>query len=290
MLHAFDAAGEDGHATLNGLPFHYVRWGSPQWPALVCLHGLRSYARTFEPLAAALHGRVQVIALDQRGRGETAWDPARNYYTDQYVSDLRAFVDHLRLDRFHLLGHSMGGITSIVHAGQPGARLLSVVLEDSGPGASTASAGATRINDELARTPTRFGDWAQARAFWRLIRPNVTEEAIESRVANSMRETPDGIQWIHDQAGIAACRLNPDPARVTPDLWPFVEAIDVPTLVLRGGQSDYLSKDTLAAMLARNPRLRGREIAGAGHYVHDDQPEAFHQAVAEFLASVGARA
>lgn len=283
MTRAFDPAGEEGHLSQDGLRFHYVRWGAHDLPAVVCLHGLRSYARTFEPLAAALHGRAQVIALDQRGRGETDWDPARRYYTDRYVSDLQGLVDHLALERFHLLGHSMGGITSIVYAGQPSPRLLSVILEDSGPGASTGSAGATRINDELARTPVLFPNWTEARAFWRLIRPNVTEEAIESRVANSMREGPDGIRWIHDQAGIAACRLNPDPARVTPDLWPFVERIEVPGLVLRGGQSDYLSRDTLAAMLRRNPRLQGREIPGAGHYVHDDQPAAFHAAVVEFL-------
>jgi esterase len=289
MTSLFDAAGTDGHVRLDGLSFHYVRWGEQSLPALVCLHGLRSYARTFEPLAAALHGRMQVVALDQRGRGETEWDSDRQYYTDRYVSDLQGLVDHLGLERFHLLGHSMGGITSIVYAGGQPSRLLSVVLEDSGPGASTGSAGAARINDELACTPTVFADWAQARAFWRLIRPNVTEAAIESRVANSMREEGGTIRWIHDQAGIAECRLHPDPARVTPDLWPFVERIAVPGLVLRGGDSDYLSRETLARMLECNPGLRGCEIPGAGHYMHDDQPDAFHAAVTGFLSGLELR-
>lgn len=279
--------GQDGFVELNGLRFHYVWWGDRRLPSLVCLHGLRSYGRTFAPLAATLADDYCVIALDQRGRGETAWDPARNYYTGQYVADLAAFVDHLQLRRFHLLGHSMGGINAMVYGGTHPGRLLSLILEDSGPGASTGSAGATRINAELARTPATFPDWAAARVFWRSIRPNVTNEAISSRMENSMRQTSAGIEWKHDQAGIAACRLKPDPARVTPDLWPYLEAIQCEGLVLRGGNSDYLSQETLAAMLNRNPRLSGGEISGAGHYIHDDQPIAFNRAVGEFLAAIG---
>lgn len=281
-----EAPGEEGFVELNGLRFHYVWWGNRCLPPIVCLHGLRSYGRTFAPLAATLSDHYCVIALDQRGRGETEWDPARNYYTDQYVADLGAFVDYLGLGQFHLLGHSMGGINAIVFSGTYPERLRSLILEDSGPGASTGSPGATRINAELARTPATFPDWAAARAFWRSIRPNVTSEAISSRMANSMRQTPGGIEWKHDQAGITACRLRPDPARVTPDLWPYLESIRCRGLIVRGGNSDYLSAETLAAMLARNPRLLGGEIPEAGHYVHDDQPAAFNRSVGAFLAAV----
>lgn len=277
--------GTDCYANLNGLRFHYVSWGDPRKPPLVCLHGLRSYGRTFSPLAAALADRFFVLAIDQRGRGETAWDPDRNYYTDQYVADLGAFVDHLGLEIFHLLGHSMGGIASIVYASAHSNRLLSLILEDSGPGASNNSAGAARINAELAATPSSFPDWASARRFWRSIRPNVTDAAIDSRLANSLRETPRGVEWKHDQAGIAACRLRPDPTRVTPDLWPFIDALRCDTLVVRGADSDYLSAGTFAEMMECNPRLHGREVAGAGHYIHDDQPEAFLHVVSEFLST-----
>ena len=143
--------GQDGFVELNGLRFHYVWWGDRGLPSLVCLHGLRSYGRTFAPLAATLANDYCVIALDQRGRGETGWDPGRNYYTGQYAADLAAFVDHLQLCRFHLLGHSMGGINAMVYGGTHPERLLSLILEDSGPGASTGSAGATRA--EAASAP-----------------------------------------------------------------------------------------------------------------------------------------
>src|SRR5690606_23538300 len=119
-------------------------------------------------------------------------------------------------------------------------RVLSLVLEDSGPGASQTSSGAARINAELASTPTSFPDWNAARGFWRSIRPNVTDAAIESRTAHSMKLGPNGIEWRHDQQGIAACRLQPDPSRAAPDLWPLIQQIECPALVIRGADSDYL--------------------------------------------------
>lgn len=276
-------SGTDQFIVLEGHRFHYVRWAAPGAPVLVALHGLRSYGRTFEPLAEALAGRFDVIALDQRGRGQTDWDAGGNYYTDRYVADLAAFVDALGLGRFHLLGHSMGGTNTLVYAAANPERLESVVLEDAGPGASTNSERGKAINAELMRTPMRFESWDAARAFWRSIRPNVTEEAIDSRVRHSLEESAGGIVWRHDQAGIAAARLNPAPGRGVPDLWPGVKAIRCPGLIVRGGDSDYLSAATADAMVEANPHLRRVDIPGAGHYVHDDQPEAFLAAVVPFL-------
>lgn len=279
---AEQGAGIAHFVQLDGLRFHYVAWGPQDAPAVVCLHGLRSYARTFEPLALALADRFRIVALDQRGRGLTDWDPERNYHARRYAQDIGDFVDALGLDTVHLLGHSMGGINALVYSLTQGHRLRSLILEDSGPGASRSSEGAARINAELARTPADFADWGEARRFWRAIRPNVTEAAIDSRVANSLHETGGRVTWRHDQAGITHCRLHPSQPDI--DLWPCVQAIGCPTLLLRGADSDYLSRDTFARMQTANANIAGVEIAGAGHYVHDDKPVAFIAAVQSFLA------
>lgn len=279
-------AGIDAFVSLEGLRFHYVRWGNPEAPLIICLHGLRSYARTFEPLARVLADRFHVLALDQRGRGDTDWDPACNYYIDQYVRDLEALVERLGCDKFHLLGHSMGGANALYYAFRNPDRLMSVILEDSGPGASdVGSAGVERIKRELRSTPMSFPSWDEATAFWRSARPNVTEEAIVSRVANSLREFEGRIVWKHDQAGIAECRISPAPGRAAPDLWPGVDAVKCPALILRGANSDYLSKETAVAVCRRNSNFKMHEIPAAGHYVHDDNPDAFIRAVEAFLAA-----
>lgn len=268
---------------VNGLRLHHLEWGPADGPVLVALHGLRSYAQTFEGVAAALGDRFRVIALDQRGRGLSDWDPQRRYDTLTYVDDLAAWADALGLARFHLLGHSMGGANAIVYAAREPARVASLIVEDNGPGASAGSAGAERIKRELANTPDAFADWDEAARFWRSIRPGVTEEAIASRVRHSLRADDTGrIVWRHDQAGIADARLRIAPT----DLWPHLLAVRCPILLLRGGDSDFVPEAVAAQMQSRCPSLERVDIAGAGHYVHDDQPQAFIAALQRFLQRV----
>ena len=136
---------------------------------------------------------------------------------------------------------------------------------------------------ELAQTPPGFDDWEAASAYMRALRPSVTEAARQQRLREMLRPREGGgLTWQYDLAGIAATRLNPDPARVV-DLAPHVRALACPTLVVRGGRSDYLQPAMAQAMAEANPHVRWIEIADAGHYVHDDQPEVFHRVVRAFL-------
>jgi pimeloyl-ACP methyl ester carboxylesterase len=98
-----------------------------------------------------------------------------------------------------------------------------------------------------------------------------------------MKESDGVITWRHDQQGIAEARLSIEPT----DLWPAVRALDCPTLFIRGGRSDFLPTSTLQAMSASNPHVRTVEVAGASHYVHDDQGKVFNRLVADFLIKLG---
>ncbi|MEW2116110.1 alpha/beta hydrolase [Streptomyces sp. NPDC005474] len=285
MGHDTTPAGRDRFVTLNGLRTHYVEWGDEDRPALVMLHGLRSYARTFEPLAERLGESYRVLAPDARGRGDSDWDPRGEYYTESYVADLEQFADHLGLERFLLLGHSMGGTTTYVYAARHPGRVGAVVVEDIGPGSSLSGAGAERIRREVAGTPGDFPSREVARAYWRGIRPHISDDALESRLRHTLVPGDGGRwRWKFDLAGIAAARLDPDPARQV-DLWPCVEALRCPALVVRGGRSDFLPAATAAEMVRRNPLIRTVDIPGAGHYVHDDAPDLFHQHLTGFLRS-----
>lgn len=267
----------------DGLSLRVIEWGPQAATPVVMLHGIRGYAQTFAALAGSLGPAFRTIAYDQRGRGESDWDPLRQYYTDAYVRDLEAVVERLQLERFDLLGHSMGGIAAIVYAAANPRRVRRLVVEDAGPGAFEDSAGAARIRQELTSAPGSFESWEAAVEFMRRLRPSVTEAAREERLRNMLKQRGDGSwTWQYDHAGIAEARLNPEPSRVI-DLWPHVDAIASPTLLLRGGRSDYLKRDTAEAMSARNHNIQWREVADAGHYVHDDQPEIVARLVGSFL-------
>src|SRR6516164_7885103 len=96
--------------TVNGLTLNYLEWGRAGAPPIVCVHGYTGSADAFNALARHLQDRYRILALDVRGHGESAWSPNGGYrYADQ-ASDLAAFAKHLGLDKFVLVGTSMGGI------------------------------------------------------------------------------------------------------------------------------------------------------------------------------------
>jgi pimeloyl-ACP methyl ester carboxylesterase len=282
-------AGERTSRIANGdIGIHVRQWGDPAAPAIVLLHGLRGYSGTWRNLAAALSDRWRMIAFDARGRGESSWDAGRNYYTDAYLSDLETVVDTLAINRFVLVGHSMGGTTSYCYAARHPDRLAALVVEDITAGSSTGGAGFERIVAEMAALPACFDDWAEARAYWRKLRPNVPDAPIEERLFESMRaDEAGGVVWRYDAEGIAATRVAPDPARVV-DLHPVIAAIRTPTLVIRGGRSDFCNLAKVRELEAANPALTHASVAEASHYVHDDAPESFARLVEGFLTGVKA--
>lgn len=273
----------DYSLALSGLNFHITEWGDPEGFPLLMLHGIRGYGETFADLVQRLPPNYRFIALDQRGRGDSDWDVGCNYYTDTYVADMEALVARLGLRQFDLLGHSMGGINAIVYAARHAAKVRRLIIEDAGPGAFENSPGATRIRRELATTPSRFASWEDASAFMRELRPSVTEEARQQRLRNMLKEVDGGYTWRYDHVGISTTRLTPDLSRVI-DLRPHVTALKCPTLVVRGERSDYLSAEIAAEMRRLNAHIVTSTIADAGHYIHDDQPEAFAEVVRQFLA------
>lgn len=270
----------------DGLRLRVREWGNPDGKPLVLLHGLRGYSGTWRGLAGALGKTWRLIAIDQRGRGDSDWDPAHNYYTDVYLADLEVLIEHSGLTRFTLLGHSMGGTTAYVYAARNPAKLEALIIEDIAPGSSARGAGAERIKAEMAALPRDFADWSEARAYWRAARASVGVDALEQRLAESLHETSKGrIDWRYDAEGISRTRLDPDPARIV-DLWPIVEAIRTPAFVIRGGRSDFCRLDTVLEMEGRNPCFTHATVETASHYVHDDAPDVFHALVEGWLAGV----
>lgn len=263
----------------SGLGLHYLTWGEPEQPILIMLHGLRSYAATWHLLAPLLAEHFYVVALDQRGRGQSDWAEYSSYQTEYYVHDLEDLIAELKVDQIILIGHSLGGTNALEFTRLHPEQVQALIVEDIGPGSSIQGEGAARIRHEMQSTPLSFASWDAATTFWQKLRPLIDEQGIQSRLQHTLVEKDGLIHWRHDQEGIAKARLS----FPSIDLWPAVKSLTCPTLFIKGGLSDFLTTEILEKIKENNKLVKTVEIAGASHYVHDDQAEQFNQTVQDFL-------
>src|SRR5215470_8670744 len=124
---------DEHHLLLGRMRLAYLDWGTPGRPPVVFLHGGGLNAHTWDLVCLALRRERHCVALDQRGHGESEWSPQMDYSTETHARDLDAFVGALGLERFVLVGMSLGGVNSLAWAGQHSPRLAGLVLVDVGP-------------------------------------------------------------------------------------------------------------------------------------------------------------
>ena len=266
---------------LRGLRFHYRDWEGPAAEAqdLVLLHGYTGHSRSWDAFAEAMSSNYRVLALDQRGHGETAWAPPDQYGTFEMVADLEAFVAALGLGRFVLLGLSMGGIVAIEYAGRRPSALERLVIVDIAP--EIATDGMRNITESVARSDVFDSvDAAFARA--REDNPIPPEAHQFHRVRHSLMRTDHG-QWTYryDRALRDPGNLRPRPS--VEEGWRSVAAINVPSLLIRGEDSNILDRAVADRMVRDIPDCQFVEIAGSGHSVPLDKPDGFLDAVRTFL-------
>jgi esterase len=270
----------DKTVELNGLRFHYRDWGNPGAQALVCLHGFTSHAHTWDTFAQAMRDNYHVLALDQRGHGETDW--ATDYHPQRRVEDMHAFVEALELNNIVLLGLSMGGRCAYQYAAQHPDRIERLVIVDIAP--ETDVSGAGRITQALA-TPDTFDTPEDAVAAARKANARPSDSELRSRVLNGLKKTPDG-KWTfrYDVAlrNGSGARTVQTREEIDHD-WASLKNITSPTLLMRGAESDILSPAHAHRMVESIPNCRLIQVESSGHSVPLDNPTGFLNAVKTFL-------
>ena len=268
--------------TANGINLHYLDWGTEGHPPLVLLHGLRGHAHVWDDVAESLCGDYHVYAVDQRGRGDTDHAPGGDYSTEAFVADLLGFVDAIGLDKFVLFGHSMGGRNSMAFAGAHPGRLERLCIVDIGP--RIEATGGNRITEELRGLPAGFDNFEDALAHVQTGNRFASEPVMRRRLTGQTRQMPDGtIGWKFDMT-IREQRINGTAAPAA-DLWPALEKITCPTLVVRGTETDLLTQETADRMVDTLAQGSMVNIERAGHMVFEDNPSDFIDAVKSWLAN-----
>src|SRR5215469_3232687 len=273
--------------TVNGLELHYLEWGNENAPPIVCVHGYTGSADAFNALARHLQDRHHLLALDVRGHGESAWSPAGAYRYEDQAGDLAEFARRLELDKFVLIGTSMGGIIAMAYAAEHGDRLLGLVINDIGP---EAEAGTQRITQMVGSRPDDFATLEDAMAYRRSASPILAARSAEDQhelALGVLRQRADGKWgWKMDPAYIRQRVEHGPPVR--PPLWPVLQALSCPTLVVWGDDSDVLSEAQARRMTESLPRGELVRVSGIGHAPTLVEPVVL-AALDRFLSSLSAR-
>lgn len=267
----------DDYLLLDGLRLHYRDWGDASAPPLILLHGFTGHARSWDSLASTLVPRYRVLALDQRGHGESGWTD--DYSTPAMVGDIRAFIAALGLTSYALLGLSMGGRNAIHFAGERPPGLERLVIVDIGP--EIMASGAARIQEGVAANDS-FASPEEAIARGRAANPRADEAELAHRTRHNLMRTPDG-RWTFRYDRVLRDPSRPRPRPEADEGWKLWANIAVPTLLVRGELSDILAPEVAARMVAEHPDCRFVEVRGSGHSVPLEAPRAFRAAVQTFL-------
>ena len=262
-----------GHVHANGIRQHYLRYGGAGGrragrDALIVIPGITSPAVTWGFVAERLGRQFDTYVLDVRGRGLSSSGPDLDYGLDAQAADVTAFAGALRLARYALLGHSMGGRIAVrAAAGRPQglARLILVDPPVSGPGRRPYPAKLSWYVDSI-RQATRGMNAEDMRAFC----PTWTEEQRQLRA-----------QWLHTCHEPAIVRSFEDFGR--DDIHADLPRIAVPQLLVTAGRGGVVGDEDAAEWQALAPQTLHVRVPDAGHMIPWDNEAGFYAALGDFL-------
>ncbi len=267
---------------LDGSPrLHYLEWNPHASRTIVLLHGNSANAWWWEPLAQQISPEYRLLALDQRGHGDSEWARPAAYSPTDYANDIARFVEHIapNADKPVVVGHSMGGLNVLAFARQhpesvPGAMAIDVAV--------TSSRGRDRYLRRLKGLPVvTYPDLATAKARFRLM-PNeggIPDDVLREIAEKSVARTDEG-RWTlkFDRESF----LGGDGLEVLET----IKEIRVPTMLVRAEHSRIMTAEAAENARASNPQTRLVTIADAHHHVILEKPAEVARVIEEFAAGL----
>ena len=273
---------------INGLTLAYQEWGGSQGdkPTIIALHGFGVSGHMYDEFSRRYQDTARIINLDQRGHGDSEISVGGDYQRNAFVSDVEGLRTYLGLQKFVLVGHSMGGLNALEYAVSFPQHVNALIIVDAGPEAAKEGVdnivrftqGPDELDfDEFVQMAMRFN-------------PRRTEENIRERMHHRLRQLDNGKwTWKFDKRFRDPNANLKIGSEITQDqLWEKFRQVMVPTLLIRGSESDVLSEDVARRTVKEMKNAHLEIVKGAGHSVPGDAPEGFTDAVRVFLEKIEA--
>ena len=257
--------------TSDGLNLYFEDTGEGQ--PLLCLAGLTRNARDFDFVAPHL-ARFRMIAMDYRGRGQSDFDPKHaNYNVLREGQDAVELMAHLGLDKVTILGTSRGGLIAMTLAAMHRDKIAGIILNDIGP--EVSADGIARIMAYVGKAPvvTTLDDAATAlEAMMGADFPGIAREVWVQFAEAQFVQGENGLTLSYDPA-LKDALMEQAAAGPLPDLWPmFGMLAGLPLGVIRGGNSDILTAETLTRMHGIHSDMISATIPDRGHAPFLNEP------------------
>ncbi|MBC5829640.1 MAG: alpha/beta hydrolase [Candidatus Eremiobacteraeota bacterium] len=260
-----------GMLQFDDINLRYVDFGGTGETAFL-LHGLCGTADEWTDTAEWLCSTRHVVAIDQRGHGQSTRRPAL-VSPQSYVNDAARIIKRLEVTPAVVIGQSMGGRVAFALAAQHPSLVKSVVVVEATPAVDPNNRDYDNISALLNSWPVPFQTRAAARDFFggATLAANSWAESLEAR--------EDGL-WPRFDVDIMLKTIE-EFNRV--DWWPIWRQVKQPTLILGGEQSTSVHRNDFLLMMASAPQASYVSVQGAGHDVHLEQPAQWRTILSEFL-------
>ena len=279
ITHDPNARYESRNIVARGLRFNVLDWGPRDAPAIVCMHGSHQSAHSWDLVSLNLAQNYRVIAIDQRGHGDSEWARSGAYSNDEMAADLRAIIATMQLERPVVIGHSMGGRNTLLAAlSQPdfaGALVIVDIGPEISPSGGKAIASFVAANEEFesmdafVENVRRYDPYRSLEHIERTVRYNLFIRADGKYVSKCDR--------LPRKLGLA------DTLKTNALTLDAVKTLAMPVLILRGANSTVLEADAAERFACALVQGELQTVAECGHNVHSQNTPGFLECLRPFL-------
>ncbi len=261
----------------SGPRIHFLEWNPAASRTIVLLHGNSANAWWWQWVAAEFPKQFRLLALDQRGHGDSEWVKPPAYQPRDYAHDLARFVrEEMRGEKPVVVGHSMGGIATLAFASLYPEHARAVVAIDI---AVASTRGRDRFLRRLKALPTVvYPDLDTAKGRFRLMpdEGGIPPERLLAIAEKSLERTEAGGYTLKfDRESFFGGDGIP--------VMDTIRELRVPTLLVRAQMSRIMTQEASEAATASNPRVKLNVIPSAHHHVILEKPREMARVVLDFI-------
>lgn len=265
---------EKRHIIINGLRLHYLEWNKEGGSTLVLLHGTGGDAHIWDHFASSVPNHFRIIALDQRGHGESDWPRPPAYKCEDYVNDLDKLIQSLHLEKVIIMGHSMGALHATRYAAISPGTVVGLIHVDIEP--CPPSWNKKYLHGLYETLPDSYNSVKEFADQLRETSPYADYQMLRSLAASALRKRSDGrLHRKFDKEVLSHFDRY--------DLRNDLSSVICPTLIIRGKESRVMGRKAALKMSLAVSKSSLVQIPKATHPVHTDNPIQFHRTVLEFL-------